>query len=316
MDLKKIFADALAELPKDATPEQLVAYIQAKAEVEAAIEGKPETPDTAGAAAASADAQEPAKPPTPDDANPGTPAANAATPPTPAPCADPPPPPAGDSSGDPNPNPPQGGDPKAAAGEAVLEMLTQATGMDAAACIEWVRANMDAIANLAKSGAAAMTKLSRDLRIADGQVAALAAKLAEYAAKDEQAKKDAETAKRKGAEAQVNALIECGRALDTQREDLVGLAIENPERFERIAKTMPQIVPTGRVAAPDNADKSGVDDVDEASLSDDERGWFKAFDVQLKSSVPDPKQRRALAAKALRERMTRGTSPAPTNGRA
>jgi len=146
-----------------------------------------------------------------------------------------------------------GADPaRAAAGDELLGLLMDSLGTDPAATVAWVRERLDAIKGLgaaAGSPTGASSKpddaiaLSRTLKLADGEVARLTARVEELEAKGTDGAK-------KGVDERIGAALKDGRILDAEKDDFVWLSQTDPERFDRMLAARRPVVPTKEIAPP------------------------------------------------------------------
>lgn len=215
---REAFEAALATLEGDEfAPEQLVALVEAQAAMSAAQEAPKEEPEEPAEMSAPADAAPLSDAPAD--------AAALATPPEATP-----------------------GD----VGAMLIAKLTEATGMDAAAIMSALEANLDAVvAALGGAGGApadetAMAALKSTVRALSQRVAEYdaerAATKAKIAAEQAAARKVALTA-------EVEALVTAGRLLPSQREKWVALAHKNEATFRELSAELPVVVPYGREAS-------------------------------------------------------------------
>lgn len=149
---------------------------------------------------------------------------------------------------------------KQAAAQQVFDKLSAASGLDAAALVAAVSDNADAIAALLgkqpESGQPSDKPADAAPAMAASASPALIAELEATKAILSKYKADADKAnallaardaaeKQAKAEAAADAVIKAGKALDTARPHLITLARENPEAFEGLVKSSPQIIPLG-----------------------------------------------------------------------
>ena len=316
IDPKKI-AEALAELPKDASEEQFHKKIAAVFLAAEAVEPpKEEKADEAAGA--------------PEEA--GEPVADAALAKPPVQCSDAP----VVAAADPVVAPPAADAPALAdaavsadaAASDCLAALKSATGLDDAGVLAFLRDNADAIGALAGKAPAsgdvsvAPSAMSTELAAAtaaltarDAQIVALNAEVvslrAVKEAADKAAAEDRAKSIRLAAEKRVEGLIACGKLLDAQRPMMVDLAVSSPDVFAKYAESAPQVVPLGRVAtapAPTAA-------LDTSDPLDPEQ--VEALMVGLSAIEPNTDKRRALAESKLRSTKSRkgGTVRIEATGR-
>lgn len=123
----------------------------------------------------------------------------------------------------------------------VLTKLTELTGLDNVALLASIDANADAVKQ-AILGSAPAAALSADIK--DQTIAALSREVHGYRV---------EAAKRAEAElaGEVDSLVKAGKALPSQRAQMLALAKASPTQFRALASTMPVIVPMGRDVPPE-----------------------------------------------------------------
>lgn len=140
---------------------------------------------------------------------------------------------------------------RAAAGDELLSLLMEATGADVAGTVTWVRERLDAIKGLGAAGSptGASSKpedaaaLSRKLKIADGEVTRLSARIAEL-------EKGTGDTKKATAAARIEEALKAGRILDAEKDDFTWLSQSDPERFERMLAARGGKVPVAEHSAP------------------------------------------------------------------
>lgn len=212
------FEAALATLEGDEfAPEQLVALVEAQAAMSAAQEAPKEEPEEPAEMSAPADAAPLSDAPAD--------AAALATPPEATP-----------------------GD----AGAMLIAKLTEATGMDAAAIMSALEANLDAVV-AALGGAGGGPADETAMAALKSTVRALSQRVAEYDAERAvtKAKLAAEqaAARKVALAAEVEALVTAGRLLPSQREKWVALAHKSEATFRELSAELPVVVPYGREAS-------------------------------------------------------------------
>lgn len=147
-----------------------------------------------------------------------------------------------------------------AAGTALLEKLTAASGLDAAALLTGIESNLDAIVAMLKGEPASgtpsdtqtmqLSAVSARLAASDKRIVDLSAKLEAYERREVEAKA-------KAAEQRIDSAIESGHILEDAKPFFVKLAAKMPEEFDKQLEAAAKrpAVPTKRVIneAPQNA---------------------------------------------------------------
>lgn len=179
-----------------------------------------------------------------------------------------------------------------------LEMLKQATGLDDAGALAFLRDNLEAISALAKGGASAPMGDSGEEfmnKAATARITALTAKLDATHAESVKAlaAKDAELAalKTKINENEVDGLIRDGKILDSERAFAVQLASRDRSLFDQWYSSKGTSVPTGVVAK--SVSLSVTDFQEDSDL-------VQVFERNLRHSIKDPKALRDAAVKAAK----------------
>lgn len=196
-------------------------------------------------------------------------------------------------------------EPGDAAAMTALAPLMEATGLDLAALTAALSENQDAVVS-ALSGAldapAAEAPLSEReataaLSARDTTIAALSSQLATLKAEKEQRDKA-------DAEADVQILIGEGLITDEQRDDWMSIRLSSRERFDRMAASLKQVVPTGLHAGglkppTEQTPSVSIDEADPYVIAC--RRQMSA--VQIPRETQDEQIRRRLAAKRNQTRV-------------
>lgn len=203
------------------------------------------------------------------------------------------------------------GDAEAAAKEelyAIVSAAASAAGMDVATVLGALRDRAEEfvawVGSQPGSGTPAeATALTRKLAAKEEAIVALSSRAVTAETELARLKKAADDAKtvadKAKAEADVDELVKCGRALPTQRDTLVKMAINDRPNFDEFVKTAPQVVPVGRVAAKDGP-KGGDADVDMTPQNDAEKKFlltYKGPDAIKRSTLKRMRDAAAVAAK-------------------
>lgn len=198
-----------------------------------------------------------------------------------------------------------------AAGTALLDKLTTATGLDAAALMAGVEANLDAIAAMLSGDAASgnpsdagaaedaqtmqLSAVSARLAASDKRIVELSAKLSAYERREVEAKA-------KEAERAIDNAIKCGHILEDAKPFFAKLAEKMPEEFDKQleAAAARPVVPTGTVIkqAPGGAESVALStrDAAERSFVDGLR-QLKHSDKQIAVMLDAYRSKRAKRAK-------------------
>lgn len=189
-------------------------------------------------------------------------------------------------------------DPAADAGAMVAEKLMAATGMDAAALMAALDANMDAVvAALMGSGPmpAALTD-SNVVKALSETLAATKQRLAKYEAQEK-------AARDRALDAEVDALVQAGKVLPAHRSTWRALAQSSPAQFRTLSETLPVVVPTGREASATPGPKSEPTGLDESVIDMTDPRVVALSEAMDRFGVKDA----AIRARRIREALAKNT---------
>lgn len=262
MSIKDVIKEALKALPDDASVEQLMAFIQAKAALEQAVAGPGGAPEDEKKAAAATEGETVVKAAA-DDPRSSSPESSEA------------------DSG-------QG----MAGGADVMSAIADALGIDKAAAesllqerlgelIAWLKGEATAEASAAPAGEATAEQVGV---VANSRIKALSKQLTDKDAELRKLSARVEALEFEKVEARIDRAIEAGQLLDVEREKIVKLARVAPHLLDEfLAK--PPAVPTGDKYQPRKATASNITE------SGEEDEGYRAMRVALSAANLLPKDK-------------------------
>lgn len=303
----QLFLEAIKTLGKAATQAEITAWVDAKRKLDAVESGEVEEPEAEELPPAEASDLPPADAPA-MSAQPALEASAGAR---------------SDAATASSPPAPDGPElpPEAAAQvvdmAALVDMLATAAGVDVPTLVSFLQEKAEAVgaaigqmlgsepsgtAAEAVAQAGAQSALTRKLSLADATVARLqtqmAVLVADKAARDEAAAQVVKLARRREAEAEVDAAIASGKALDSERDDLLRVHESDKDWFVRLLSARGQVVPVGP-AVTAQPPKSAAPAVTDEELKKDPT--YQVFARALSKVRLTPTERHEKIVTAMRE---------------